>query len=176
MRLQEKPRIVNTARSYKTPVNTVRPRVINTARQNRTSVNAARANGFNAIKPSACWVWRPIKPNSASITLNKYNYIDAQGKSNGCLRHMPGNIAYLSDFKQFDGGYVAFGGGAYGGKTYCKGTLKTANLEFEDILLKVPRKDNMYSFDMKNIVLKESLTCLVSKATLDESMLWHKRL
>ncbi|GKE55735.1 putative ribonuclease H-like domain-containing protein, partial [Tanacetum coccineum] len=58
-----RPRIVNTARSYRTPVNTVRPRVVNTARSNRTSVNAARANGFNAVKPSACWVWRPIKPN-----------------------------------------------------------------------------------------------------------------
>ncbi|GKF68732.1 hypothetical protein Tco_0198411, partial [Tanacetum coccineum] len=34
----------------------------------------------------------------------------------GCSRHMTGNIAYLSDFKQFDRGYVAFGGGAYGGK------------------------------------------------------------
>ncbi|GJR47090.1 putative ribonuclease H-like domain-containing protein [Tanacetum coccineum] len=34
----------------------------------------------------------------------------------GCSRHMTGNIAYLFDFKQFDGGYVAFGGGAYGGK------------------------------------------------------------
>ncbi|GJZ89111.1 putative ribonuclease H-like domain-containing protein [Tanacetum coccineum] len=44
------------------------------------------------------------------------------------------------------------------------------------ILLKIPRKDNMYSFDMKNIVPKESLTCLVAKATLDESMLWHMRL
>ncbi|GJX83719.1 ribonuclease H-like domain-containing protein [Tanacetum coccineum] len=102
-----RPIIVNTARSYRTPVNTVTPRVINTARQNRTSVNAARVNGFNAIKPSACWVLRPIKPNSASITLNKYNYIDARGRSNGCSRHMTGNIAYLSDFKQFDGGYVA---------------------------------------------------------------------
>ncbi|GKB51027.1 hypothetical protein Tco_0901780, partial [Tanacetum coccineum] len=29
----------------------------------------------------------------------------------GCSRHMTGNIAYLFDFKQFDGGYVAFGGG-----------------------------------------------------------------
>nr|GFB01030.1 hypothetical protein [Tanacetum cinerariifolium] len=34
----------------------------------------------------------------------------------------------------------------------------------------------MYSFDMKNIVPKDSLTCLVAKATLDESLLWHKRL
>ncbi|GJZ39833.1 putative ribonuclease H-like domain-containing protein [Tanacetum coccineum] len=44
------------------------------------------------------------------------------------------------------------------------------------ILLRVPRKNNMYSVDMKNIVPKESLTCLVAKATLDESMLWHRRL
>nr|GEX55588.1 hypothetical protein [Tanacetum cinerariifolium] len=42
------------------------------------------------------------------------------------------------------------------------------------VLLKVPRKNNMYSVDMKNIVPKESLTCLVAKATLDESMLWHR--
>ncbi|GJT03599.1 putative ribonuclease H-like domain-containing protein [Tanacetum coccineum] len=30
--------------------------------------------------------------------------------------------------------------------------------------------------DMKNIVPKECLTCLVAKATLDELMLWHRRL
>ncbi|GJW13619.1 putative ribonuclease H-like domain-containing protein [Tanacetum coccineum] len=87
-----RPRIVNTARSYRTPVNTVRPRVINTARQNRTSVNAARANGFNVVKPSACWVWRPIKPNSASITLNRYNYIDARGRSKSVLAWVPKGI------------------------------------------------------------------------------------
>ncbi|GJY44041.1 putative ribonuclease H-like domain-containing protein [Tanacetum coccineum] len=44
------------------------------------------------------------------------------------------------------------------------------------ILLKIPRKDNMYSFDMKNIVLERNLTCLVAKDTSDESMLWHRRL
>ncbi|GJU21059.1 ribonuclease H-like domain-containing protein [Tanacetum coccineum] len=44
------------------------------------------------------------------------------------------------------------------------------------VLLKVPRKNNMYSVDIKNIVPKESLTCLVANATLDESMLWHRRL
>ncbi|GJS78847.1 putative ribonuclease H-like domain-containing protein [Tanacetum coccineum] len=141
----------------------------------------------------------------------------------GCSRHMTGNIAYLSDFKEFDGGYVTFGGGAHGGRISSKGTLKTDSLNFEDvyfvnephtllggigvsqmcdkknyvlftdteclilspnfklpdqtqILLKISRKDNMYSFDMKNIVPKESLTCLVAKATLDKSMLWHRRL
>ncbi|GJS31314.1 putative ribonuclease H-like domain-containing protein [Tanacetum coccineum] len=44
------------------------------------------------------------------------------------------------------------------------------------ILFKIPRKDNMYNFDMKNIAPKEILTCLVTKATSDESMLWHRRL
>ncbi|GJU75675.1 hypothetical protein Tco_1272745 [Tanacetum coccineum] len=68
------------------------------------------ARGFNAVKPSACWVWRPIKPNGASLSnsqLNDKGFVDS-----GCSRHMTGNIAHLSDFKDFDGGYVTFGGGA----------------------------------------------------------------
>ncbi|GJZ91557.1 putative ribonuclease H-like domain-containing protein, partial [Tanacetum coccineum] len=44
------------------------------------------------------------------------------------------------------------------------------------VLLKVPRNDNMYSVDLKNIVPKEGLTCLFAKATSDESKLWHRRL
>ncbi|GJT21563.1 ribonuclease H-like domain-containing protein [Tanacetum coccineum] len=87
-----RPRIVNTARSYRTPVNTVRPIVVNTARPNRTSVNAARANGFNAVKPSTCWVWGPIKPNSASITLNRYKYIDIWGRSKSVMAWVPKGI------------------------------------------------------------------------------------
>ncbi|GKE60460.1 hypothetical protein Tco_1510827, partial [Tanacetum coccineum] len=108
-----------------------------------------------------------------------------------CSRHMTGNIAYLSDFKEFYGGYVTFGGGAHGGKILVKEHLKLivlilnlfsvsqmcdkknyvlftdteclvlySNFKLPDesqILLKIPRKDNMYSFDMKNIVPKESL-------------------
>ncbi|GJZ39462.1 putative ribonuclease H-like domain-containing protein [Tanacetum coccineum] len=44
------------------------------------------------------------------------------------------------------------------------------------VLLKVPRKNNMYSVDLKNIVPKGGLTCLFAKATSDESELWHMRL
>ncbi|GKB76815.1 putative ribonuclease H-like domain-containing protein, partial [Tanacetum coccineum] len=145
---------------------------VNTGRQN---VNTVRARGFNAVKPSACWVWRPIKPNGASLSnsqLNDKGFVDS-----GCSRHMSGNIAHLSDFKDFDGGYVTFGGGANGGRITGKGTIKTDKLDFDDlpdenqILLKIPRQDNMYSFDMKNIVPKDGLTCLVAKATSEESML-----
>nr|GEX27458.1 hypothetical protein [Tanacetum cinerariifolium] len=38
------------------------------------------------------------------------------------------------------------------------------------VLLKVPRRNSMYNVDMKDIVPKENLTCLVAKVTLDESM------
>ncbi|GJU06736.1 putative ribonuclease H-like domain-containing protein [Tanacetum coccineum] len=206
---------VNIVRSAR-PFSTTRPRAVNTA---RPFVNTARANRFNAVKPSACWVWRPIKPNGASLDnlkLNDKGFVD-----HGCSRHLTRNLAYLSNFKEFDGGNVTFRGGAYGGRIIGKGTLKTDNLDFEDvyfvkelkfnllsisqmcdkknyvlftdteclvlspnfklpdenhILLKIPRQDNMYSFDMKNIFPKESLTCLVAKATSDESMLWHRRL
>ncbi|GJQ96378.1 hypothetical protein Tco_0007517 [Tanacetum coccineum] len=151
----------------------IKPKAVNTVRPHSAVVNAVRVNQANAVKASACWVWRPTKLDSASITLRKHNYIDARGRS----KHMTRNIAYLSDFKEFDGGYVTFWGGAHGGRISGKGTLKTDSLDFEDlpdesqILLKIPRKDNMYSFDIKNIVPKESLTCLVAKATSDESIL-----
>ncbi|GJX58839.1 ribonuclease H-like domain-containing protein [Tanacetum coccineum] len=130
-------------------------------------------------------------------------------------------MSYLADFKEFDGGYVTFGGGARGGRIIGKGTLKTGKLYFEDVyfvkelefnlfsvsqmcdkknsvlftdtscfvmspdfklpdeiqvLLNVLRKNNMYSVDRKNIVPKESLTCLITNVTLDESMIWHRRL
>ncbi|GJX36276.1 putative ribonuclease H-like domain-containing protein [Tanacetum coccineum] len=44
------------------------------------------------------------------------------------------------------------------------------------VFLKVPRKDNMYSVDLKNVVPQGGLTCLFAKATPDESNLWHRRL
>ncbi|GKA98775.1 hypothetical protein Tco_0826712 [Tanacetum coccineum] len=43
------------------------------------------------------------------------------------------------------------------------------------ILLKVPRQHNMYSFDMKTPALTKDYACLIAKATSDESKLWHRR-
>ncbi|GKG15950.1 hypothetical protein Tco_0358273, partial [Tanacetum coccineum] len=37
------------------------------------------------------------------------------------------------------------------------------------VLLKVPRKDNMYSVDLKNVIPRGGLTCLFAKATPNES-------
>ncbi|GJS56037.1 putative ribonuclease H-like domain-containing protein [Tanacetum coccineum] len=44
---------------------TVRPRAVNTARPYTTLVNAVRTKRVNAVKTSACWVWRPTRPNGS---------------------------------------------------------------------------------------------------------------
>ncbi|GKF10156.1 hypothetical protein Tco_0048082 [Tanacetum coccineum] len=67
---------------------TGRPRAVNTARSFTGHVNTVRVKGVNAVKTSACWVWRPTKPNGASLTFKRHYYnkmikdlltVDAQG-------------------------------------------------------------------------------------------------
>ncbi|GKA02861.1 hypothetical protein Tco_0675642 [Tanacetum coccineum] len=70
------------------PINEELVSDVNTARQ-KAMVNAVRTNRVNAVKASACWVWRPVKPNSASITLKKYDYVDARGRSRSVMAWVP---------------------------------------------------------------------------------------
>nr|GEX80411.1 reverse transcriptase domain-containing protein [Tanacetum cinerariifolium] len=44
------------------------------------------------------------------------------------------------------------------------------------VLPKIPRQNNMYSFNLKNISLSGYLSCLLAKASIDESNKWHRRL
>ncbi|KAJ9544511.1 hypothetical protein OSB04_024218 [Centaurea solstitialis] len=44
------------------------------------------------------------------------------------------------------------------------------------ILLISPRKDNVYCLDLERIPSNQSLNCLFSKASHDESNLWHRRM
>ncbi|GKF88777.1 hypothetical protein Tco_0262740, partial [Tanacetum coccineum] len=76
--------------------------------------------------------------------------------NSGCSRYMTGNIAYLLDFKKFDGGYVSFGGGTYGGRITSKRTLKTDNLDFEDVYFVNELKFNLFS--VSHIVTKRKRT------------------
>ncbi|GJX35830.1 hypothetical protein Tco_0247387 [Tanacetum coccineum] len=43
------------------------------------------------------------------------------------------------------------------------------------VLLKIPRQNNMYSFNLENIVPSGGLACLIAKATTNESNKWHRR-
>nr|GEX60668.1 hypothetical protein [Tanacetum cinerariifolium] len=91
---------------------------------------------------------------------------------------MTRNRSYLTDYEEFDGGFVAFGGNSKGGKITGKGKIRT-DFKLTDeshVLLKVPRKDNMYSVDLNNVVSQGGHTCLFVKATSEESNLWHRRL
>ncbi|GJS47690.1 putative ribonuclease H-like domain-containing protein [Tanacetum coccineum] len=49
-------------------------------------------------------------------------------------------------------------------------------LDKSQVLLRVLRKDNIYSVDLKSVVPTGGLTCLITKATIDESNTWHRRL
>nr|GEW51435.1 hypothetical protein [Tanacetum cinerariifolium] len=124
-----------------------RGKKFNTARP-KAVVNAVKGNNSNAIKALTCWVWKPktkvldhvSKHNSTSITLKKFDYIDAQGKSKSdqgvidsrCSRHMTGNMSYLIYYEEIDGGYVAFGGNSKGEKITEKCTIKTGSIILTD--------------------------------------------
>ncbi|GJX57537.1 hypothetical protein Tco_0287434 [Tanacetum coccineum] len=66
-------------------------------RSGRKTINAAKPKAVhNAVKASACWVWKPknrvidhvSKYNNASITLKRFDYIDAQGRFKSVMAWM----------------------------------------------------------------------------------------
>nr|GEZ05906.1 ribonuclease H-like domain-containing protein [Tanacetum cinerariifolium] len=83
----------------------------------------------------------------------------------GCSRYMIGNMSYLFDFKELNGGYVAFGGNPKGGKISRKGKIKTGKLDFDDVCFFKELKFNIFSVsqmcDKKNSVLFTDTKCLV---------------
>nr|GEY97803.1 uncharacterized mitochondrial protein AtMg00810-like [Tanacetum cinerariifolium] len=83
----------------------------------------------------------------------------------GCSRHMTGNMSYLSDFEEINGGYVSFGGNSKGGKISRKGKIRTGKLDFDDVYFVKELKFNLFSVlqmcDKKNNVLFIDTECIV---------------
>ncbi|GKA19569.1 putative ribonuclease H-like domain-containing protein [Tanacetum coccineum] len=104
---------VNTVKDKK--FNTARPKEVVNAARPKAVVNAVKGNNVNVVKASACWVWKPktkvLDHGNPQIDLQDKGVIDS-----GCSRHMTGNMSYLTDYEEIDGGYVAFGGNPKGGK------------------------------------------------------------
>ncbi|GKA90898.1 hypothetical protein Tco_0812768 [Tanacetum coccineum] len=78
----------STRITYPNPKRNMIPQAI-LMRSGRKTINAAKSKAVhNAIKASACWVWKPknrvidhvSKYNNASMTLKRFDYIDAQGR------------------------------------------------------------------------------------------------
>ncbi|GJR81458.1 hypothetical protein Tco_0152243 [Tanacetum coccineum] len=131
----------------KAVVNVLRPKAV---------VNAVKENNFNDVKASSCWIWKPknkvLDHGNPQMDLQDQGVIDS-----GCSRHMTGNMSYLIDYEEINGGYVAFGGNPKRGKITGRGTIKTGNLDFEDGYFERELKFNLFSVsqmcDKKNSVL-----------------------
>ncbi|GJW43428.1 zf-CCHC domain-containing protein [Tanacetum coccineum] len=140
----------------KAVVNAAKPKAVVNAARPKAVVNVVKGNNVNAVKASACWVWKPknkvldhvSKHNSASITLKKFDYgnpqIDLQDQGvidSGCSRHMTGNMSYLTDYEEIDGGILLPLGV----------TLKGGKSQARDQKVKVIRCDNGTEFKNKEM-------------------------
>nr|GEU45692.1 hypothetical protein [Tanacetum cinerariifolium] len=108
---ESKEMILNSKNVQHKPEQANRPR-------NGNKVTSVLGNkGFNVVKSLSCWVWRPkikvqdhVSKNSGSYICKRFDYVDPECR----LKHITGNLSYLTDIKEHNGGYVAFGGGAKG--------------------------------------------------------------
>ncbi|GJS96330.1 hypothetical protein Tco_0803298 [Tanacetum coccineum] len=88
----------------------------------RAVVNTGKGKMDNDLKKSR-WVWRPKgnymdheSKEKGSFILKKFEYGNPESilqdhavVDSGCSSHMTGNKAYLSDYKDYNRGFVAFG-------------------------------------------------------------------
>ncbi|GJY43088.1 hypothetical protein Tco_0431301 [Tanacetum coccineum] len=90
-------KFVKSARETVEKVNTVR--VKDTTARDRAVVSENKGKEANAIKASACWVWKA--KNSSNPQQKEYRekgVIDS-----GCSRNMTGNKCYLTEYEDYNG-------------------------------------------------------------------------
>ncbi|GJV44156.1 hypothetical protein Tco_1428692 [Tanacetum coccineum] len=107
---------------------------INTARQNisETTVLVNTARQVNVAHSEK-------QTGNPQMDLQDQGVIDS-----GCSRHMTGNMSYLTDYKEIDGGYVAFGGNPKGGKITGKEAVNTACYVQNRVLVVKPHNKTPY--------------------------------
>ncbi|GJY46571.1 putative ribonuclease H-like domain-containing protein [Tanacetum coccineum] len=111
---------------------------------------------------TSSFVESSLNVDKETVFLGKPQQDDIDFIDSGCSRHMTGNIAYLLYFKEFDGGYVTFGGGAH---------------DESQILLKIPRNELVQVLYMKiHCAESEFKLFLVAMDTHQMNlMFWHRR-
>nr|GEY59245.1 hypothetical protein [Tanacetum cinerariifolium] len=100
----------------------------------------------------------------------------------------PTNLCFDNVHPHVKGGTVTFGGGD--GKITGKGTIRTFKLDFENVyyveelqnfnlfsvVLRIPRKHDLYTFNLSDIQPEQHINCLLAKASFKESTKWHRRM
>nr|GEY70625.1 ribonuclease H-like domain-containing protein [Tanacetum cinerariifolium] len=119
------------------------------------SVTSVPAVAINEAKTSES------KPKSVSKPLIEDWVSDSEDENETETKHMTGNMSYLFEHEEINDGYVAFEGDFKGGK------------------ITVPRKDNMYNVDLKNVVSQgetkdETSRILKAFITRIENLIDHK--
>ncbi|GKE52251.1 putative ribonuclease H-like domain-containing protein [Tanacetum coccineum] len=176
----------STARRPNAVVDTTRPKAV---------LSAVKRNKGNAIKASACWVWRPkhkVLDNETDPILHIMKklmedllHLEKEGKITGKGKIRTGksdfeDVYFVKELK-FNFFSVSQMCDKKNSVLFTDTACVVLSPDFmltdeSHVLLKVPRKDNMNSVDLKNVVPQGGLSCLFAKATPDESNLWHRRL
>ncbi|GKB26058.1 ribonuclease H-like domain-containing protein, partial [Tanacetum coccineum] len=109
-------------------VNTIR--VKDTTASDRAVVSENKEKGVNFVKASACWVWKAKNSRQPTTEgVQRKRVFDS-----GCSRHMTRNKCYLTEYEDYDGGFVSFrdGKGRISGKgltsLFAKATNDESNL------------------------------------------------
>ncbi|GJV27392.1 putative ribonuclease H-like domain-containing protein [Tanacetum coccineum] len=163
---------------------------INTAGANVNTTGAAvkTVRPVNTANTKAVHIVRFVNTAASKSIGNpqQKEYKDKAVIDSGCSRHMTGNKCYLDEYKDYDGGFVSFGDGkaeflvknnALFTDTKCLVLSSDFKLLNESqVLLRVPRKGNIYSVNLKSVIPTGGLTCLIAKSIIDKSNTWHRRL
>ncbi|GKF18911.1 hypothetical protein Tco_0063829 [Tanacetum coccineum] len=120
-------------------------RVKDTTARDRAEVNENKGKGVNVGNPQ------------------QKEYKEKGVVASGYSRHMTGNKCYLTEYEDYDGGFVSFGDGK--GRISGKGKIKTGTLDFDNVYFCKELKYNLFSVsqicDKKNNVLFTDTECLV---------------
>nr|GEY69709.1 hypothetical protein [Tanacetum cinerariifolium] len=151
-------------------------------RTTRPNMNAAQPKRTSVYKPTLSYVSRPVQRKSAVKTQFKVSRVSTVN------RKFPTGNSKLSTADLGNKGKAVKALACWIWKPKQNSTNKGPNSNSVSVIfkkytyidtqgrLKTPRQHNMYSLDLNNVVPVKELTCLVSKASADECMLWHRRL
>ncbi|GJR43380.1 ribonuclease H-like domain-containing protein [Tanacetum coccineum] len=156
-------------------VQTVRPETQTVKTRDDKSGQNSKKQGIGFRKVKACFVCKSTDHLIKDWHIQRTCLQDACSGDSGCSSHMTGNKAYLSDYEDFNGGFVAFGSDPKGDElkfnlffvsqmcdkknsvlfTESECVILSPSFKILDesqVVLRAPRKDDVYSLDLKNIV------------------------
>nr|GEV34355.1 ribonuclease H-like domain-containing protein [Tanacetum cinerariifolium] len=188
MTAQKTPSFFQTTEHVKTPRPSVKPveHLIPDANL-KTDIPKSRGHG-NSRNRKACFVWNMSYPSDFEEINGGYVAFGRNpkgGKITGKGKIRTGKLDFNDVYFVKELKFNLFSVSQMCDKknnvlfTDTKCIVLSPNFKLSDEnqgLLRVPRENNMYNVDLKNIIPSGDLTCLFAKATLDESNLWHKRL